>query len=46
MVINIGKALGGDWAYVSDEIKQVMRYAGPRMLGKHPVAAVRHLLGK
>lgn len=23
MVINIGKALGGDWAYVSDEIKQV-----------------------
>lgn len=23
MVINIGKALGGDWAYVSDEIKQI-----------------------
>lgn len=23
MVINIGKALGGDWDYVSDEIKQV-----------------------
>lgn len=23
MVINIGKALGGDWGYVSDEIKQV-----------------------
>lgn len=23
MVINIGKALGGDWAYVEDEIKQI-----------------------
>jgi deoxyribose-phosphate aldolase len=23
MVINIGKALGGDWEYVSDEIKQI-----------------------
>ncbi|KAK2613254.1 hypothetical protein N8I77_000177 [Diaporthe amygdali] len=23
MVINIGKALGGDWAYVGDEIKQI-----------------------
>lgn len=23
MVINIGKALGGDWAYVADEIKQI-----------------------
>ena len=29
-----------------DEICAVMRYAGPRMLGKHPVAAVRHLLGR
>ena len=29
-----------------DEIRAVMRYAGPRMLLKHPVAAVRHLLGK
>ena len=29
-----------------DEIRAVMRYAGPRMLGKHPVAAVRHLLGR
>ncbi|WP_080797496.1 nitrous oxide-stimulated promoter family protein [Arabiibacter massiliensis] len=29
-----------------EEIKQVMRYAGPRMLKKHPVAAVRHLMGK
>jgi deoxyribose-phosphate aldolase len=23
MVVNVGKVLGGDWAYVSDEIKQV-----------------------
>ena len=23
MVINVGKALGGDWAYVSDEIKAI-----------------------
>lgn len=29
-----------------DEIRAVMRYAGPRMLGKHPIAAVRHLLGR
>ena len=29
-----------------DEIRAVMRYSGPRMLGKHPVAAVRHLLGR
>ena len=29
-----------------DEIRAVMRYAGPRMLGRHPVAAVRHLLGR
>ncbi len=27
-------------------IRAVMRYAGPRMLVKHPIAAVRHLLGK
>lgn len=26
-------------------IKDVMRYAGPRMLWHHPVAALRHLLG-
>ncbi|MDR2721393.1 MAG: nitrous oxide-stimulated promoter family protein [Coriobacteriaceae bacterium] len=25
-------------------IREVMRYAGPRMIKKHPVAAVRHLL--
>ena len=29
-----------------DQIRAVMRYAGPRMLLHHPVAAVRHLLGK
>ncbi len=28
-----------------EEIKTVMRYAGPRMLGKHPVAAIRHMIG-
>ena len=29
-----------------ERIRAVMRYAGPRMLTKHPVAALRHLLGK
>lgn len=28
-----------------EEIRAIMRYSGPRMLKKHPVAAVRHLLG-
>lgn len=27
-----------------EQIRQVMRYAGPRMLLHHPVLAVRHLL--
>ena len=27
-----------------EQIKQVMRYSGPRMLGRHPVLAVAHLL--
>ncbi|MEE0845499.1 MAG: nitrous oxide-stimulated promoter family protein [Eggerthellaceae bacterium] len=27
-------------------IRAAMRYSGPRMLAKHPIAAVRHLLGK
>jgi len=27
-----------------EEIKNVMRYAGPRMLWRHPVLAIRHLL--
>ena len=25
-------------------MKQVMRYAGPRMLWRHPILAIRHLL--
>lgn len=29
-----------------DRIRQVMRYAGPRMIKYHPVAAIRHLLKK
>lgn len=29
-----------------EAIRQVMRYAGPRMLTKHPIAAIRHLLGR
>lgn len=28
------------------QIRTAMRYAGPRMLKKHPVAAIRHILGK
>lgn len=27
-------------------IREVMRYAGPRMLLHHPVMAIRHLIGK
>lgn len=29
-----------------EEIRAVMRFSGPRMLLVHPVAAIRHLLGK
>lgn len=29
---------------MQDIIKKVMRFAGPRMLLKHPVLAIRHLL--
>ena len=29
-----------------ERIRQVMRFSGPRMLAKHPIAAVRHLLGR
>ncbi|WP_165173957.1 nitrous oxide-stimulated promoter family protein [Adlercreutzia sp. ZJ242] len=29
-----------------EQICAVMRFAGPRMITKHPIAAVRHLLGK
>lgn len=27
-----------------DQVKRIMRYAGPRMLLKHPVLAIRHQL--
>jgi hypothetical protein len=27
-----------------EKVRAVMRYSGPRMAGKHPVLAVRHLL--
>lgn len=39
----------GNHCYAPDmqnRIRAIMRYAGPRMLFKHPVAAVRHLLKK
>lgn len=29
-----------------ERIRAAMRYSGPRMLTKHPIAAMRHLLGK
>jgi len=29
-----------------DAMRVVMRYSGPRMILHHPVAAIRHLLGK
>lgn len=29
-----------------EQICTAMRYAGPRMITKHPIAAVRHLMGK
>ena len=29
-----------------DRVRQVMRYAGPRMLRHHPVSAVQHLVRK
>lgn len=28
------------------QIRAVMRYAGPRMIYKHPISAIRHLLGR
>ena len=31
---------------MEERIRNVMRYAGPRMLFKHPMAAIRHMLGK
>ena len=27
-----------------EKIQQIMRYAGPRMLLRHPILAIRHLL--
>ena len=27
------------------QVRAVMRYSGPRMMRKHPIAALRHLLG-
>lgn len=29
-----------------EKIRAAMRYSGPRMITKHPITAVRHLLGK
>lgn len=29
-----------------ERIRRVMRYAGPRMILHHPLAAIRHLLGR
>ncbi len=29
-----------------EEIRAIMRFSGPRMIRKHPVAAIRHLLKK
>jgi hypothetical protein len=27
-----------------EQVREVMRYAGPRMMGRHPILAIRHLL--
>jgi hypothetical protein len=27
-----------------EAVREVMRYAGPRMLGRHPILAIRHIL--
>ena len=29
-----------------ERIREAMRYSGPRMLTRHPIAAIRHLLGR
>lgn len=29
-----------------EQVREVMRYSGPRMITRHPIAAVRHLIGK
>lgn len=33
-------------AEMRQRIREVMRYAGPRMIARHPVLALRHLLDK
>lgn len=33
-------------AAMREQVRIVMRWAGPRMLGRHPVLAVRHLLAE
>jgi len=33
-------------ASMRSRIQEVMRFAGPRMVYRHPVRAIRHLLGK
>lgn len=33
-------------AEMRGRIREVMRYAGPRMIARHPVMAVRHLIDK
>lgn len=29
---------------MKEKISEAMRYAGPRMIGHHPIAAIKHLL--
>lgn len=29
-----------------EQMREVMRYAGPRMIWHHPIAAIRHLLSR
>ena len=31
---------------IREQVRQVMRYSGPRMLWRHPVAAVQYLIDK
>ena len=42
----LGEDVFEDAPQMRERIRAVMRYAGPRMITRHPVAAVRHLLGK
>ena len=39
----------GNHCYAPEQRERIcaaMRYSGPRMITKHPIAAIRHLLGK